>query len=63
MSLLARYGSPSALRRMRAIYESQTEHCQPELLAYFDRRAFPESLIDAVFGHVCGLVRALPTPT
>jgi hypothetical protein len=37
MALLARYGSPSALHRVRAIYESQTEHCQPELLAYFVR--------------------------
>ncbi len=31
----------------------------PELLAYFDRRAFPESLIGAVFGHVRALVRTL----
>jgi hypothetical protein len=37
MDLLARYGSPKALGRMKAIYESQTEHCQPELLAYFLR--------------------------
>jgi HEAT repeat protein len=37
MALLARYGSPDALRRIQAIYESQTERCQPELLAYFVR--------------------------
>ncbi|MDE3165701.1 MAG: hypothetical protein KGN36_07845, partial [Acidobacteriota bacterium] len=37
MAALARYGTRAALPRVRAIYESQQEKCQPELLAYFVR--------------------------
>jgi hypothetical protein len=37
MALLARFGSPKSLERIKAIYESQTDRCQPELLAYFLR--------------------------
>jgi hypothetical protein len=37
MAAIARYASPKALARMKAIFESQTEQCQPELLAYFVR--------------------------
>jgi hypothetical protein len=37
MTALAKYGSPKALARVKAIYESQQEACQPELMAYFVR--------------------------
>ena len=37
MAALARYGTAGALERMKAIYESQQDPCQPELLAYFVR--------------------------
>jgi hypothetical protein len=37
MAALARYGTKAALPRMKAIYESQQQPCQPELLAYFVR--------------------------
>jgi hypothetical protein len=34
---LARYGTKAALPRVKAIYESQKQPCQPQLLAYFVR--------------------------
>ena len=37
MTALAKYASPKALPRVKAIYESQQEACQPELVAYFVR--------------------------
>ena len=37
MAAIALYATPKALPRMRSIYESQQERCQPELLAYFVR--------------------------
>jgi len=37
MTALAKYASPQALPRIRAIYESQQDQCQPELMAYFVR--------------------------
>jgi hypothetical protein len=37
MTALAKYGSPKALPRVKAIYESQQDSCQPELMAYFVR--------------------------
>jgi hypothetical protein len=37
MTALAKYGSPEALPRVKAIYESQQDACQPELVAYFVR--------------------------
>ena len=37
MTALAKYASPKALPRVKAIYESQQESCQPELMAYFVR--------------------------
>ena len=37
MTALAKYASPQALPRIRAIYESQQDSCQPELMAYFVR--------------------------
>jgi hypothetical protein len=37
MTALAKYGSPEALPRVKAIYESQKDACQPELMAYFVR--------------------------
>ena len=37
MTALAKYASPKALPRIQAIYESQQDPCQPELMAYFVR--------------------------
>ena len=37
MTALAKYASPQALPRIKAIYESQKDRCQPELMAYFVR--------------------------
>ena len=37
MTALAKYATPGALPRVKAIYESQHESCQPELMAYFVR--------------------------
>ena len=37
MAAIARYATPQALPRVRAIYESQQDSCQPELVAYFVR--------------------------
>jgi hypothetical protein len=37
MAALARYGTKASLVRMKEIYESQQQPCQPELLAYFVR--------------------------
>jgi hypothetical protein len=37
MAAIARFATPKALPRMRAIYESQQDPCQPELVAYFVR--------------------------
>lgn len=37
MAALAKYASPKALPRIKTIYESQGDSCQPELMAYFVR--------------------------
>src|ERR1017187_1300828 len=37
MTALAKYATPGALPRVTAIYESQQDSCQPELMAYFVR--------------------------
>jgi len=37
MAAIARFATPQALPRIRAIYESQQDACQPELMAYFVR--------------------------
>jgi hypothetical protein len=37
MTALAKYASPKALPRIQAIYDSQQNSCQPELMAYFVR--------------------------
>jgi hypothetical protein len=37
MTALAKYASPKALGRLRAIFESERDSCQPELMAYFVR--------------------------
>jgi hypothetical protein len=37
MTALAKYATPGALPRVKAIYESQQDSCQPELMAYFVR--------------------------
>jgi len=46
MAAVARYATPAALPRIRAIYESQPYSCQPELVAYFVRvdPAYSESI-------------------
>jgi hypothetical protein len=47
MTALAKYASPKALPRIKAIYESQKDQCQPELMAYFVR--VDPAYADAVF--------------
>jgi hypothetical protein len=37
MTALSKYASPKALPRIKTIYESQGDSCQPELMAYFVR--------------------------
>jgi hypothetical protein len=37
MTALAKYASPKALDRLKAIFESERDSCQPELMAYFVR--------------------------
>ncbi len=37
MAAVAKYATPAAAPRIKAIYESQPQDCQPELLAYFVR--------------------------
>jgi hypothetical protein len=37
MTAVAKYATPAALARVKAIYESQENPCQPELMAYFVR--------------------------
>ncbi len=37
MTIIARYAPPAALPRIKEIYESQRDPCQPELMAYFLR--------------------------
>jgi len=37
MTAIAKYATPRALPRIEAIYESQQDPCQPELVAYFVR--------------------------
>jgi hypothetical protein len=37
MTALAKYATPAALARIKGIYESQENSCQPELMAYFVR--------------------------
>jgi hypothetical protein len=37
MAGLAKYGTPEAAPKLKAIYESQQQKCQPELMAYFMR--------------------------
>jgi hypothetical protein len=37
MAALAKYATPEAAPRLKAIYESQQQKCQPELMAYFVR--------------------------
>jgi len=37
LTAIALYATPEALPRMRAIYESQQDACQPEMMAYFVR--------------------------
>jgi hypothetical protein len=44
MTALAKYASPQALPRVKAIYESQQDPCQPELMAYFVR-------VDPAYAH------------
>ncbi len=50
MAAIAKYATPRALPRIKAIYESQQDPCQPELMAYFVR--VDPAYADRVFhGH------------
>jgi len=50
MAAIAKYATPRALPRIKAIYESQQDPCQPELVAYFVR--VDPAYADRVFhGH------------
>lgn len=60
MAALARYGTRRALPKVRAIYESQEEGCQPELLAYFVR--FDPAYADRVFHSHPWDMHAPPSP-
>ena len=60
MTALAKYGTPKALPRVKAIYESQQDACQPELMAYFVR-ADP-AYADRIFHSHPWDVRAQPPP-
>jgi DNA-binding GntR family transcriptional regulator len=46
---LAKYATPKALERIKAIHESQQDECQPELMAYFVRvdPAFADRLLQS----------------
>jgi hypothetical protein len=46
---LAKYATPKALERIKAIHESQQDKCQPELMAYFVRvdPAFADRLLQS----------------
>ena len=60
MAAIARYATPKALPRIRAIYESQQESCQPELVAYFVRVDPPYS--ERVFRSHAWDMHTLPPP-
>jgi hypothetical protein len=55
-SAIARYATPQALPRIRAIYESQTaSSCQPELVAYFLRTdpAYASRILNSTSAQSC----------
>ncbi len=59
MAALAKYASPKALPRIKAIYESQQDSCQPELMAYFLR--VDPAYADRVFhSHPWNMLSAPP---
>jgi hypothetical protein len=60
MTALAKYATPKALSRVKAIYESQQETCQPELLAYFVR--VEPAYAERVFRSHPWDMRAAPPP-
>ena len=60
MAALAKYASPKALPRIKAIYESQQDSCQPELMAYFVR--VDPAYADRVFHSHPWDMRAAPPP-
>jgi hypothetical protein len=60
MAAIARYATPKALPRIRAIYESQQDRCQPELVAYFVR-VDPASA-ERIFRSHPWDVHAMPPP-
>lgn len=62
MAAIARYATPAALRRIRAIYESQQDACQPELAAYFVR-VDPEYADRIFHGHPWDMHAPLPRCT
>ncbi len=60
MAALARYGTPQALPRMKAVYESRQQPCQPELVAYFVR--VDPVYADAIFRGQPWDMHAPPSP-
>jgi hypothetical protein len=60
MTAVAKYASPEALPRVKAIYESQQDACQPELMAYFVR--VDPAYADRVFHSHPWDIQAKPSP-
>jgi len=60
MAAIARYATPKALPRIRAIYESQQDRCQPELMAYFVR--VDPAYSERVFRSHAWDMHAMPPP-
>lgn len=60
MAALAKYATPRALSHIRAIYESQQEPCQPEIMAYFVR--VDPAYADRVFRSHAWDMQAEPPP-
>jgi hypothetical protein len=60
MTALAKYATPKALPRVKAIYESQQDACQPELVAYFVR--VDPAYADRIFHSHAWDMQAEPPP-
>jgi hypothetical protein len=62
MAAIARFATPKALPRIRAIYESQQDRCEPELVAYFVR-ADPGYAERIFHSHTWNMHASLPQCT
>jgi len=60
MAAIARYATAKELPRIRAIYESQEDRCQPELMAYFVR--VDPAYAERVFRSHAWDMHAMPPP-